>query len=47
VQTVTLTDPKVSGSEIGTCLKQTIKRWHFPSQDSEYQTAFPLLLQAQ
>jgi hypothetical protein len=35
------------GGELGKCLVQTIKHWHFPSQDSEYQTAFPLLLQAQ
>ena len=46
VTSVSLSDSR-SSSELATCLKGTIKRWHFPSQDSEYETAFPLLLQAQ
>ncbi len=36
-----------ANAEIGTCISQAIKRWHFPAQDSEYGTSFPLLLQAQ
>ena len=34
-------------SEIGTCLSQAIRRWHFPAMGSEYETEFPLLLTAQ
>lgn len=36
-----------AATEIGTCLVDTVKRWHFPPADAEYQTEFPLLLQAQ
>jgi predicted Zn finger-like uncharacterized protein len=36
-----------TNTDIGNCLTQAIKRWHFPAQDSEYSTSFPLLLQAQ
>jgi hypothetical protein len=47
VTKVSFPDSKYSDSEIGTCLAQTIRRWRFPPQDHEYQTSFPLLLQAQ
>jgi Meckel syndrome type 1 protein len=43
---VTVRDPEYATSEIGTCITQTIKRWHFPSADTEYETEFPILLQA-
>jgi predicted Zn finger-like uncharacterized protein len=43
---VTIPDPEYSGSEISQCLTQTIKRWHFPSADGEYETEFPIILQA-
>ncbi|HWE27371.1 MAG TPA: AgmX/PglI C-terminal domain-containing protein, partial [Polyangia bacterium] len=43
---VAVPDPQYSGSEIGQCLVQTIKHWHFPSADSEYETEFPIILQA-
>jgi hypothetical protein len=36
-----------AGGELGTCIAQTVKRWHFPSSDSEYETEFPLVFQAQ
>ena len=35
-----------ASSEIGQCIAQTIKHWHFPSADSEYETEFPIILQA-
>lgn len=44
---VKIPDARIASSELGTCLVGTIKRWHFPEQDQGYQTAFPLLLQAQ
>jgi predicted Zn finger-like uncharacterized protein len=44
---VTVPDPEYANSEIGQCLTQTIKRWHFPASDSEYETELPILLQAQ
>lgn len=47
VTRVSYPDPRYANSEIGSCLSQTIRRWHFPPQDREYQTSFPLLLQAQ
>jgi hypothetical protein len=47
VTRVTIPDPRYADSELGTCLTQIIRRWHFPSQDREYETSFPLLLQAQ
>jgi predicted Zn finger-like uncharacterized protein len=43
---VSVPDPQYSGSEIGQCIAQTIKRWHFPSADAEYETEFPIILQA-
>lgn len=33
-------------AELNGCLAQAVKRWRFPSTGAEYQTAFPLLLQA-
>lgn len=47
VQKVTIPDPQYADSEIGQCLTQAIKKWRFPSQDSEYETEFPILLQAE
>jgi len=47
VTKVSYPDSRYANSEIGACLAQTIRRWHFPPQDREYQTSFPLLLQAQ
>jgi hypothetical protein len=46
VTQVSFPDPQYADSELGTCLSQMIRRWHFPSQDREYETSFPLLLQA-
>ncbi|HEX8950449.1 MAG TPA: AgmX/PglI C-terminal domain-containing protein, partial [Polyangia bacterium] len=43
---VSVPDPQYSGSEIGQCIAQTIKHWHFPSADAEYETEFPIILQA-
>jgi hypothetical protein len=43
---VSVPDPQYAGSEIGQCIAQTIKHWHFPSADSEYETEFPIILQA-
>jgi hypothetical protein len=34
------------GTELGTCMQQTIRRWHFPSSDADYETQFPLILTA-
>ncbi len=44
---VSIPDPTYADSEIGQCLTQTIKRWHFPSADAEYETEFPIILQAE
>lgn len=33
-------------SELGTCISQTVKRWRFPSSGEEYETEFPIILQA-
>jgi hypothetical protein len=46
VTNVTVVDSEYANSEIGQCITQTIKRWHFPAADSEYETEFPILLQA-
>lgn len=35
-----------SGTELGSCIQTAIKRWFFPPSDSDYETQFPLLLQA-
>ena len=43
---VSVPDPQYANSEIGQCIAQTIKHWHFPSADSEYETEFPIILQA-
>jgi hypothetical protein len=43
---VSVPDPQYANSEIGQCIAQTIKRWHFPASDSEYETEFPIILQA-
>jgi predicted Zn finger-like uncharacterized protein len=43
---VSVPDPQYAGSEIGQCIAQTIRHWHFPSADSEYETEFPIILQA-
>jgi predicted Zn finger-like uncharacterized protein len=43
---VTVPDPQYANSEIGQCIAQTIKHWHFPSADAEYETEFPIILQA-
>ena len=43
---VNVPDPQYANSEIGQCIAQTIKHWHFPSADSEYETEFPIILQA-
>ena len=43
---VSVPDPQYAGSEIGQCLTQTIKHWHFPSADADYGTEFPIILQA-
>ncbi|HZS37673.1 MAG TPA: AgmX/PglI C-terminal domain-containing protein [Polyangia bacterium] len=46
VLAVTVPDPQFSGSEIATCITQSIKHWHFPAADGEYETEFPIILQA-
>jgi predicted Zn finger-like uncharacterized protein len=46
VTSVSIPDSEYSNAEIGTCITQTIKHWHFPSSDAEYETEFPILLQA-
>jgi hypothetical protein len=43
---VSVPDPQYANSEIGQCIAQTIKHWHFPSADAEYETEFPIILQA-
>jgi predicted Zn finger-like uncharacterized protein len=43
---VSVPDPQYANSEIGQCIAQTIKHWHFPAADSEYETEFPIILQA-
>ena len=43
---VTVPDPQYANSEIGQCIAQTIKHWHFPSADADYETEFPIILQA-
>jgi hypothetical protein len=43
---VSLPDPQYANSELGQCIAQTVKRWHFPSADSEYEMDFPIILQA-
>jgi hypothetical protein len=47
VKEATVPDPEYANSEIGQCLTQTIKRWHFPPADAEYETEFPIILQAE
>lgn len=42
---VTIAAP-YGGTELGTCMQQTIRRWHFPPSDSDYETQFPLILTA-
>jgi hypothetical protein len=46
VTAVQIGDP-YAGSEIGGCLSQAIRHWHFPPVGEEYSVPFPLLLQAQ
>jgi hypothetical protein len=43
---VSIPDPTYANTEIGQCIVQSIKRWNFPGSDSEYETEFPILLQA-
>ncbi|HEY2744993.1 MAG TPA: AgmX/PglI C-terminal domain-containing protein [Polyangia bacterium] len=43
---VQVPDPQYANSEIGQCIAQTIKHWHFPAADAEYETEFPIILQA-
>jgi hypothetical protein len=43
---VSVPDPQYANSEIGQCIAQTIKHWHFPSADAEYETEFHIILQA-
>ncbi|MDB4968193.1 MAG: family finger-like protein [Myxococcales bacterium] len=43
---VNVPDPQYANSEIGQCIAQTIRHWHFPSADAEYETEFPIILQA-
>jgi predicted Zn finger-like uncharacterized protein len=47
VKDVSVPDPEYANSEIGQCLTQTIRRWHFPAADAEYETEFPIILQAE
>lgn len=47
VTKVTVPDPQYADSEIGQCLTQAIKKWRFPSSEGEYETEFPILLQAE
>jgi uncharacterized membrane protein YgcG len=35
-----------AGDELGICIQTAIKRWFFPPSDSDYETQFPLILQA-
>jgi predicted Zn finger-like uncharacterized protein len=44
---VSIADPEYAKSEIGTCITQAVKHWHFPANDSEYETEFPIILQAE
>lgn len=46
VTDVKLLDPAIAASQLGMCLSQSIKRWNFPPSGSEYNFAFPLILQA-
>jgi hypothetical protein len=46
VTNVTFGDPTLGQAEIGQCLAQSIKRWNFPSSDSEYDFEFPIVLTA-
>ena len=39
-------DPRIGQTELGTCLSQAIKFWRFPSTGEDYETEFPILLQA-
>jgi hypothetical protein len=43
---VSVPDPQYANSEIGQCIAQTIRHWHFPAADAEYETEFPIILQA-
>jgi hypothetical protein len=43
---VSIPDPTYANTEIGQCIVQSIKRWNFPGSDAEYETEFPILLQA-
>ena len=43
---VQVPDPQYANSEIGQCIAQTIRHWHFPAADAEYETEFPIILQA-
>ncbi len=47
VSEVSIPDSDMTNSELGSCIKQAIRQWHFPAADSEYQTEFPIILQAQ
>ena len=38
-------DGNTSGSYLGECLSNLIRRWSFPSTGESYQTEFPLVLQ--
>jgi hypothetical protein len=40
-------DAEYERSEIGVCIAQTIKRWNFPQAGEEYETEFPIILQAE
>jgi hypothetical protein len=46
VTRVSMGESELASSEIGQCITQTIKRWRFPSADAEYETEFPIILQA-
>jgi hypothetical protein len=46
VVAVTIPDPAYANTEIGQCIVQSIRRWNFPASDAEYETEFPILLQA-
>jgi len=47
VLSATINDAAYAQSEIGTCIAAAVKRWHFPSSDAEYETEFPIILQAE
>jgi hypothetical protein len=47
VKDATVQDPEYASSEIAVCLTQAIKHWHFPAADAEYETQFPIILQAE